>query len=50
MVAGPESAETVEVLQISAEGITTLNILGIGGTLSSELLKGFTPTLKEIFK
>ena len=43
-------AETVEVLQISAEGISTLNILGIGGTLSSELLKDFAPSLKEIFK
>jgi Uma2 family endonuclease len=42
-------AETVEVLQISAEGITTLNIRGIDGTLSSELLKDFTPALKEIF-
>jgi Uma2 family endonuclease len=48
-VVSPE-AETVEVLQISAEGISTLNIVGIGGTLGSELLTDFTPSLKEIFK
>jgi Uma2 family endonuclease len=43
-------AETVEVLQISAEGITTVSISGIDGTLNSELLKDFTPALQEIFK
>ena len=42
-------AETVEVLQISADGITTLNIRGTDGTLNSELLKDFTPALKEFF-
>ena len=37
------------MLQISAEGITTVNIRGIDGTLNSELLQDFTPALKEIF-
>jgi len=43
-------AETVEVVRISAEGITTVNIGGIDGILNSELLKDFTPSLKELFK
>ena len=42
-------AETVEVLQISADGITTLNIRGTDGTVNSEILKDFTPALKEFF-
>jgi len=43
-------AETVEVLQISAHEIITVNIRGIDGTLSSELLKDFTPALNEMFR
>ncbi len=43
-------AETVEVVRISSERITAVNISGIDGRLNSELLQDFTPTLKEFFK
>jgi len=35
-------AETVEVLKISADGITTFKISGTVGTLNSELFKVFS--------
>ena len=42
-------AETVEVLRLSPDGIATISINGIDGTLDSELMKDFSPSLKEIF-
>ena len=42
-------AETVEVLRLSSEGVETVNIYGIGGTLRSEVLENFTLGVREIF-
>jgi len=42
-------AETIEVLRLSPQGAETVNIFGIAGTLSSEVLEGFTLTLLEVF-
>ncbi|MBI4639658.1 MAG: Uma2 family endonuclease [Candidatus Tectomicrobia bacterium] len=41
--------ETVEVLRLSSEGAETVNIYGISGTLRSEILEGFTLSIREIF-
>lgn len=43
-------AETVEVLRLSTPEDILPRIVGIGGTLSSELLGGFTLRLKDIFR
>jgi Uma2 family endonuclease len=42
-------AETIEVLRFSSEGIETVNIYGVGGTLRSEVLESFTLSISEIF-
>ena len=43
-------AETLEVLDLSAEETTTEAILGIDGTLRSEALGGFSLPIHEIFR
>jgi Uma2 family endonuclease len=42
-------AETIELLRLSPEGVTTVNIFGVDGTLHSEVLEGFTLRLREVF-
>ena len=42
-------AETVEVLDLSAEEVATTAIFGVDGTLRSEILDDFTLPLREIF-
>lgn len=42
-------AETVEVLRLSSEGVEMVNIYGLSGTFRSELLEGFTLSVREIF-
>lgn len=42
-------AETIEVLRLSPEGIVTVNIYGIDGTLRSEVLEDFRLNVREIF-
>ncbi len=43
-------AETIEVRQLSADGDSTLDIFGIEGTLSSQVLPEFNLSLMEIFR
>ncbi|MBI4642008.1 MAG: Uma2 family endonuclease [Candidatus Tectomicrobia bacterium] len=42
-------AETVEVLRLSPEQVETVNIYGVSGMLRSEVLEGFTLSIREIF-
>lgn len=42
-------AETVELLRLSSEGVETVAIYGIGATVRSEVLEGFTLSVREIF-
>lgn len=43
-------AETIEVVGLSAEGIATAGVVGIGGSLESAVLPDFTLELREVFR
>ncbi len=47
-LASPE-AETIEVLRLSAEGITSVGIFGIDGTVRSEAISDFSLRLRDVF-
>jgi Uma2 family endonuclease len=42
-------AQTIEVLQLSAQGVSTLDIYGMGMALGSELLAGFELPVEAVF-
>jgi Uma2 family endonuclease len=42
-------AQTIEVLQLSAQGMSTVSIYGMGMTLGSELLAGFALPIEAVF-
>ena len=43
-------AETVEVVGLSGEGITTSGVFGVDGSLRSQVLGEFTLQLREVFR
>ena len=42
-------AETIEVLRLSADGIETVGIFGIDGTVRSEVISDFSLRLRDVF-
>jgi Uma2 family endonuclease len=42
-------AETIEVLRLSSEGITSVGIFGIDGTVRSEVISDFSLRLRDVF-
>ncbi len=47
-IVSPE-AMTIEVVQLAAEGMHTLDIYGMGTTMCSEVLEGFAMPVAEVF-